>query len=225
VATIVAVRVLVIEDDEAIRSVLDRGLRAEGLDVDTCADGPTGLWKAIEGSYAAIVLDLLLPGKSGYWVCDQIRAEGITTPILVLTAKSGELDQIDLLDAGADDFLTKPASIAVIAARLRVLMRRGASIAQNEMTRGGLHYDLGTRRCLIDEQAVVLTSREDQMLRRLLLANGQCLSRQELLDEVWGATAGVDPSIVDIYLRRLRSKLHPVEIENVRGLGYRITSR
>ena len=98
-------RVLVIEDDEAIRSVLDRGLRAEGFDVDLCSDGPSGLWKALEGGHAAIVLDLLLPGLSGYLVCEKLRAEGVTTPILVLSAKSGDYDQIDLLDSGADDFL------------------------------------------------------------------------------------------------------------------------
>ena len=96
-------RVLVIEDDEAIRSVLERGLRAEGFDVDLCNDGPSGLWKALEGGHAAIVLDLLLPGLSGYLVCEKLRAEGVTTPILVLSAKSGDYDQIDLLDSGADE--------------------------------------------------------------------------------------------------------------------------
>jgi DNA-binding response OmpR family regulator len=96
------VRVLVIEDDEAIRDVVERGLRAEGFDVDGCADGSSGLWKALDGGYAAIVLDLLLPGLNGYAVCEQLRSEGDTTPILVLTAKSGEFDQIELLDSGAD---------------------------------------------------------------------------------------------------------------------------
>src|SRR4029078_8411412 len=94
-----------------------------------CADGPSGLWKGLEGGYAAIVLDLLLGGLSGYKVCEQLRAEGVTTPILVLTAKSGEYDQIDLLDAGADDFLTKPASIALVSARLRALIRRRATLS------------------------------------------------------------------------------------------------
>jgi DNA-binding response OmpR family regulator len=110
------VRLLVIEDDDAIRDVLERGLRADGFTVDSYADGASGLWRGIDGGYAAIILDLLLPGMSGYRVCEQLRAEGIATPILVLTAKSGELDQIDLLDMGADDFLTKPVSIAVLGA-------------------------------------------------------------------------------------------------------------
>jgi len=223
--TVCDVRILVIEDDDAIRSVLERGLRAEGFDVDTCADGSSGLWKALEGGYQAIVLDLLLPGLNGYSVCAKLREEGDTTPILVLTAKSGEYDQIDLLDSGADDFLTKPASIAVIAARLRVLMRRSSAMASNVVLRGDLRYDLGTRECAVAEAAVTLTSREDQLLRRLLIANGGCVTRQELLDDVWGPEAGVDASNLDIYLRRLREKLAPVHVENVRGLGYRIGAR
>jgi len=219
------VRVLVIEDDDAIRSVVERGLRAEGFEVDTCGDGAAGLWKALEGGYAAIVLDLLLPGMNGYTVCERLRSEGDTTPILVLTAKSGEFDQIDLLDSGADDFLTKPASIAVIAARLRVLVRRNSALASNLILRGELHYDLGLRECTVGERAVALTSREDQLLRRLLLANGACVTRQELLGDVWGPESGIDGSNLDIYLRRLREKLAPVPVENVRGLGYRIGAR
>ena len=217
-------RILVIEDDEAIRSVLERGLRAEGFDVDACGDGPSGLWKGIEGGHAAIVLDLLLGGMSGYRVCEQLRAEGVTTPILVLTAKSGEYDQIDLLDAGADDFLTKPASIALITARLRAHPADGDAVDQRGRA-GGLRYDMATRSCTVGEVGVVLTNREDQLLRHLLLANGGCVSRQELLDDVWGTESGTDGSIVDIYLRKLRAKLSPVEVENVRGLGYRISAR
>jgi two-component system, OmpR family, response regulator len=218
-------RVLVIEDDEAIRSVLDRGLRAEGFDVDPCSDGAEGLWKALSGGYAAIVLDLLLPGMNGYTVCERLRSEGDTTPILVLTAKSGEYDQIDLLDAGADDFITKPASLALIAARLRVLVRRGGAVATSAISRGELRYDLTLRECRVADANVTLTNREDQLLRRLLLANGGCVSRQELLDDVWGPDSGADATNVDIYVRRLREKLAPVPIENVRGLGYRITGR
>lgn len=218
-------RVLLVEDDDAIRSVLERGLRAEGFEVDSCADGKTGLWQAIGGGYQAIVLDLLLPGVNGYTVCARLREEGDTTPILVLTAKSGEYDQIDLLDSGADDFLTKPASIGVIAARLRVLMRRTSDLATNIVQRGQLRYDLGRRECTVAGDPVVLTAREDQLLRHLLLANGICVSRQELLDGVWGTDAGIDGSNLDIYLRRLREKIAPVIIENVRGLGYRIGDR
>ncbi len=139
-------RVLVVEDDDAIRAVLERGLTAEGFTVEAVADGTAGLWRALDGGFAAIVLDLLLPGRSGYRVCQELRDEGVTTPILVLSAKSGEYDQIDLLDAGADDYLTKPAGLALIAARLRVLIRRSAALATNEIERGPLRYDLTARR-------------------------------------------------------------------------------
>jgi two-component system OmpR family response regulator len=178
--------VLVIEDDGAIRSVLDRGLRAEGFDVEVCADGPSGLRKELEGGHAAIVLDLLLPGMSGYKVCEMVRAEGVTTPILVLTAKSGKYDQIDLLDAGADDFLIKSASIALISARLRALIRRAETMSSNVVGRGSLQYDLATRARTVDSAEVTLTNREDQLRRHLLLANGGGVTRQELLDDVWG---------------------------------------
>lgn len=218
-------RVLVIEDDGAIRSVLERGLQAEGFEVDVCPDGPSGLWRALDGDHAAIVLDLLLPGMNGYEVCRTLRAEGLMTPILVLTAKSGEYDQIDLLELGADDFLTKPASVALIAARLRSLIRRGAGLSSNLMLRGELRYDFSSRVCQVAGADVTLTRREDQLLRCLLMANGGCVARQELLDGVWGVEAEVDMSNLDIYLRRLRDKLQPVEIENVRGLGYRIPLR
>jgi DNA-binding response OmpR family regulator len=216
------VRLLVIEDDDAIRSVLARGLVAEGFEVDTCADGTSGLDRALDGGYAALILDLLLPGLNGYAVCERLRAEGCTTPILVLTAKSGELDEIDLLDAGADDFVTKPVSIAVLAARLRVLLRRRAQHAANRIERGELRYDLTTRSCEISGRTVALTAREDQLLRCLLLAGGGCVTRHELLDEVWGPNAGIDGTNLDIHLRRLRAKLAPVVIDNVRGRGYRI---
>ena len=136
----------------------------------------------------------------------------MTTPILVLTAKSGEYDQIDLLDSGADDFLTKPASIAVIAARLRVLIRRSADAAHRTVidARRAALRPRHRATCRVDGAPVALTSREDQLLRRLLLANGACVTRQELLDEVWGPDSGVDASNLDIYLRRLREKLAPV---------------
>lgn len=218
-------RLLVIEDDDAIRSLLERGLAAEGFDVVTCADGSSGLSAALDGGFAAIVLDLLLPELSGYAVCEQLRAEGIDTPVLVLTAKSGEYDQIDLLDAGADDFVTKPVSIEVLAARLRVLLRRQAAASTNIMVRGLLRYDLAARTCTVDDRAIALTGREDQLLRRLLMASGACVARHELLEDVWGPDSGVDATNVDIQLRRLREKLAPSAIENVRGLGYRIPVR
>lgn len=217
-------RILVIEDDDAVRDVLDRGLRAEGFDVDLAPDGEQGLWQAIEGEHAAIVLDLLLPGINGYEVCAKLRAEAINTPILVLSAKSGEYDQVDLLDLGADDYLTKPASIAVLAARLRAIIRRRAMVPTDRIERGALRYDFSSRTCQVCGVPVTLTSREGQLLEQLLLAGEGFVTRHELLDRVWGAAVSRDPSNVDIYLRRLRAKVAPVVVENVRGVGFRIAS-
>lgn len=216
---------LVIEDDDAIRSVLERGLRAEGFEVDACADGTTGLWHGLDRAHAAIVLDLLLPGTNGYTLCSTLRQEGVTTPILVLSAKSGDFDQIDLLDMGADDYLTKPASIELVAARLRALIRRTGALASNVVERGALRYDLSTRQAVVHDSPIALTNREDQLLRRLLVANGACVSRHDLLDGIWGTEADTDPTIVDVYIRRLRSKIAPVAVENVRGIGYRVADR
>jgi DNA-binding response OmpR family regulator len=217
------VRILVIEDDDDIRKALVAGLSLEGFEVSQAGDGATGLDLALVGGWAAVVIDLLMPGVNGYEVCAAIRAAGSDVPIMVVTAKSGELDQIDLLDLGADDFLTKPASAAVVAARLRALARRRAATATNRIERGSLSYDLATRQCLVDGRHVALTHREGQLLRTLLLANGSCVGRQELFEHVWGYRSGVDSTNLDIYVRRLRDKLAPVTVDNVRGLGYRVT--
>lgn len=155
-------------------------------------------------------------------VWDAIRSEGVTTPILVLTAKSGDLDQTDLLDAGADDFLVKPVSLELIAARLRAIIRRKSELSNNVFTRNELTYDLASRRCTVTDKGIHLTKREDQVLRRLLIANSGYVTREELLADVWGSDNVTDDSIVDIYLRRLRDKLAPVPIQNLRGLGYRV---
>ena len=218
-------RVLVIEDDDAIRSVVERGLRAEGFEVDTCADGAEGLWKALDGGYAAIVLDLLLPGMNGYSVCARLREEGNDH------AHPGAHRQVRRVRPDRPARLRRrrlphqAGQHRVIAARLRVLIRRNSALASNIVLRGDLRYDLGSRECTVGDGEVALTGREDQLLRCLLLANGACVTRQELLDDVWGPDAGVDASNLDIYLRRLREKLAPVPIENVRGLGYRIGVR
>ena len=124
--TIAGVRVLVVEDEELLAAAVADGLIAEGFDVDVAHDGPDGLWRAREGSYDAIVLDVLLPGMNGYKVCRTLRDEGVWTPILILTAKDGEYDEAEALDTGADDFLSKPFSFVVLLARLRALIRRGA---------------------------------------------------------------------------------------------------
>ena len=144
----------------------------------------------------------------------------------MLTTRDQLDDKLEGFQAGADDYLVKPFSVKELEVRLEALIKRGGLQKTQNLVVGDLHYDLGTRTCTVTDRPVALTSREDQLLRRLLLANGACVTRQELLDDVWGAstTSGIDGSNVDIYLRRLREKLAPVTIDNVRGLGYRITA-
>lgn len=215
-------RVLLIEDDVDIRSVLERGLRSEGFDVESCGEGPEGLWRALEGDFDAIILDIMLPKQSGYWVCERLREEGNATPILVLSAKSGEWDQIDMLDLGADDYLVKPAALELVVARLRALVRRVSGAAANVIRRGPVEYDLKNKICLVNGAVVELTAREHQLLQRFVAAGVACINREEILRDVWGVDAEVDPTIVDVYVRKLRDKIAPATIQNVRGVGFRL---
>src|SRR5712692_4095180 len=143
-------RVLVVEDEVHLAAAITEGLEAEGFDVDAVHDGLDGLWRAREGSYDAIVLDILLPGMHGYKVCRTLRDEGVWTPILILTAKDGEYDEAEALDTGADDFLSKPFSFVVLLARIRALIRRGAPPRPNVLTVGTLELDPGARRARRD---------------------------------------------------------------------------
>jgi two-component system, OmpR family, response regulator len=220
------VKILLVEDDDKLAAAVRRGLEAEGYGVDLAVDGDDGTWRATEGSYAAIVLDLMLPGRSGFRVCADLRAAGIWTPILVLTAKAGELDEAEALDTGADDYLTKPFSYTVLVARLRALVRRGAerSVAPTEV--GDLRLDQQRRRTWRGGHEVALTAREFDLLEALVRRAGQVLSKSDLLDAVWQSDFEGDPNIVEVYVRRLRRKVDDPfgrrSIETVRGSGYRV---
>ena len=222
VATLVFVRVLVIEDEPEVQRVLVRGLAGVGCSVECFDNGMDGVWAEAEGTFDVVLLDLLLPGLSGYQVCEAIRARGSNVPILVLTAKSGDYDQIDLLDLGADDFMTKPVSIELLAARLRALVRRIAGSPVNVLACGDLSFDLDSRRCAIGDRDVELTGKEAEVLLALLLECPGVVTRAELLRGVWGLDFDGDPGAVDVYLNRLRKKLGPERIETVRGVGFRV---
>ena len=224
VSTVAHMRVLVIEDEPEVQRVLARGLAGEGCTVECFDNGPDGVWAEAEGNFDVVLLDLLLPGMSGYQVCTAIREGGSTVPILVLTAKSGEYDQIDLLDLGADDFMTKPVSIELLAARLRALVRRIAGSAVNALSCGELSYDLDTRRCTIGDTSVDLTGKESDVLLALLRDSPAVVSRGELLRGVWGFEFDGDPGAVDVYLNRLRKKIGSERIETVRGVGFRLVA-
>lgn len=219
-------RVLVVEDEVALAEAVRDGLVAEGYDVDVVHDGTDGLWRAREGSYDAIVLDILLPGLNGYKVCETLRAEGVWTPILMLTAKDGEWDEAEALDTGADDFLSKPFSFVVLLARLRALFRRGAPPRPVVLEVGPLRLDPGTRRLERAGEAIRLTAREFALLEYLLRRDGQVASKAEILDHVWGIDFAGDPNVVEVYVGYLRKKVDvPFDshlIRTVRGAGYRI---
>ena len=221
-------RVLVVEDEVALADTIGRGLSAEGFTVEVTHDGADGLWRAREHPYSAIVLDLLLPGMNGFQVCRTLRAEGVWTPILVLTAKSGEWDEAEALDTGADDFLSKPFSFVVLVARLRALVRRGSTPRAAVLSAGTLVLDPFTHSCHRRGVEVHLTPREFGVLAALLRRDGGVASKQEILDEVWGHEFGGDANIVEVYVRYLRKKIDMPfgldTIETVRHVGYRMVN-
>jgi two-component system OmpR family response regulator len=221
-------RVLVIEDEARLAAGLRRGLAAEGFAVDVALNGVDGLWLARENPYDVIVLDIMLPGVNGYKICQTLRTDGIWTPILMLTAKDGEWDQVEALDTGADDYLVKPFSFAVLVARLRSLLRRGAPERPAVLAAGDLRLDPATKRVLRGADQLELTAREFALLEFLLRRRGEVVSKREILAHVWSDDFEGDPNIVEVYVRHLRNKLdRPYgrsAIETVRGLGYRLAA-
>ncbi len=217
-------RVLVVEDEVHLADAITDGLQAEGFDVDAVHDGIDGLWRAREGSYDAIVLDILLPGMNGYRVCKTLRDEGVWTPVLILTAKDGEYDEAEALDTGADDFLSKPFSFVVLLARLRALFRRGAPPRPAVLEFGPLRLDPATRKVANGETEVTLTAREFALLEYLMRRDGSVASKSEILDHVWGMDFAGDPNVVEVYIGYLRRKLDQPDseqlIKTVRGAGY-----
>jgi DNA-binding response OmpR family regulator len=222
----VGMRVLVVEDEKRLAWSLRVGLEAEGFAVDVASDGVDGLWLARENDYDVIVLDLMLPKLNGYQVCATLRAEEIWTPIVMLTAKDGEWDQVEGLDTGADDYLTKPFSYPVLVARLRAVARRGARERPVQLTAGDLRIDPAARRVWRGESEIELTAREFALLAFLARNTGDVVSKQRILDAVWDADFDGDPNIVEVYVRHLRNKIdRPFgreAIQTVRGAGYRL---
>jgi two-component system OmpR family response regulator len=221
-------RVLVVEDEARLATGLKRGLEAEGFAVDLAGTGPDGLWLARENEYAVILLDIMLPGLSGYRICETLRAEHNWTPILMLTAKDGEWDQIEALDTGADDYLTKPFSSAVLLARMRALIRRGTSARPPVLRAGDLHLDPATHTVTRGEASVDVTAREFAVLEYLMRNRGTVVSKRDVLDNVWDFDFEGDPNIVEVYVRHLRNKVDRpfarAAIETLRGAGYRLAA-
>lgn len=219
-------RILIVEDEKRLAAGLRTGLEAEGFAVDVASTGTDGLWLAREHPYDAIVLDILLPGLNGYAICQTLRTESVWTPILMLTAKDGEWDQVEALDTGADDYMTKPFSYPILVARLRALIRRGARDRPAVPDAGDLRLDPATRRAARGEVQVDLTARETSLLEFLLRRRGEVVSKRDILDHVWDDDFEGDPNIVEVYVGHLRAKLdRPFgrhAIETIRGAGYRL---
>ncbi|TNC26886.1 response regulator transcription factor [Amycolatopsis alkalitolerans] len=217
-------RILVIEDEQAFAETLRKGLTAEGFTVEVAHTGPDGLWLAGEHTYDVIVLDIMLPGLSGYAVLKSLRQRENWTPVLMLTAKDGEYDEADAFDLGADDYLTKPFSYVVLVARLRALLRRGAPERPAVLTLGELSLDPAARTVHRGQEEIELTAREFGLLEFLLRRRGEALSKHEILTHVWDAHYDGDENIVEVYVGYLRRKIGPGFIQTLRGVGYRLST-
>ncbi len=221
-------RVLVVEDEARLAETLQWGLEADGYAVDLARDGEEGLELAQQYPYQVIVLDIMLPKLNGYRVCAALRDRGVSTPILMLTAKNGEYDEAEALDTGADDFLSKPFSYVVLTARLRALTRRGRAGAPAALAFGDLVLDPAKRTCRRAGQPVPLTTKEFAVLECLLRHDGQVVAKHEILEQVWDLAYRGDPNIVEVYVSALRRKLDAPfgrrTITTVRGIGYRLVA-
>lgn len=219
-------RVLVVDDEVRLADGLRRGLEAEGFSVDVAHNGVDGLWLARENEYAVILLDVMLPGMSGYSMCRALRDEENWTPVIMLTAKDGVWDQVEGLDTGADDYLTKPFSFAVLLARLRALTRRGSTPRPVVLTVGDLVLDPVSRDVSRDGTRVELTSREFAVLSFLMRRAGEVVSKAQIIEAVWDFSFDGDPNIVEVYIGHLRAKVDRpfgrTSIRTVRGAGYKI---
>lgn len=210
-----------VDDERGLTRALQRGLAAEGFAVDTAHDGETGLSLATHGDYDAVVLDVMLPLRSGYDVVAALRERGVWTPVLMLSAKDGEYDVADALDLGADDYLTKPFSFVVLVARLRALVRRPAEARPAVLTVGSLALDPATRTVTQRGEQVELTARELSLLEYLMRHADRVIGKVELRDHVWDGT-GEDLNVVEVYVGYLRRKLGRDAVVTVRGAGYRV---
>ncbi|MDH4146390.1 MAG: response regulator transcription factor [Acidimicrobiia bacterium] len=222
-------RLLVVEDEPNVASALKAGLEADGFVVDLALDGSDGLAMAQTSAYAAIVLDIMLPGLNGYRFCRQLRAEDNWTPIMILSAKVGHFDQIEALEIGADDYLTKPFAYDMLLARLRALIRRAEREGPSGTVEvGDLRLDQMTRRCWRGAEEIALSPRALAVLEFLMRNAGNVVSKSEILSGVWDANFDGDPNIVEVYVSRLRQavdvRFGRSSLQTVRGAGYRLVA-
>lgn len=220
-------RVLLAEDDASISEPLARALRREGYEVEVRQDGPTALDAGLQGGVDLLVLDLGLPGMDGLEVCRRLRNEGHGFPVLVLTARADEVDTVVGLDAGADDYVTKPFRLAELLARVRALLRRGSAEAQQpQPATHGVRIDVESHRAWMGDEELQLTAKEFDLLRVLVRDAGRVVTRDQLMREVWDTTWWSSTKTLDMHISWLRKKLgddaaNPRYIATVRGVGFR----
>ena len=221
-------RVLVVDDEVRLADGIRLGLEAEGCAVDVAHDGVDGLWLATENDYDVIVLDWMMPRMNGWKVLASLREAGNWTPVLMLTARDADHDEIEALTTGADDYVTKPFSFAVLMARLRVLARRGAVERPAVLEAGSLRLDPGARTVARGDVDIDVTSREFAVLAYLMRHRDLVVSKRDILGGVWDGDFDGDPNIVEVYIGHLRQKIDRpfgrASIQTVRGAGYRLVS-
>ncbi len=217
-------RVLVIEDDHDLARAVADLLEDDGFLVEKRFDGEAGFAEALHGGYQFIVLDVMLPKRNGFSVCQDLRAAGVETPLLMLTAKDGELDEVEGLEVGADDFLRKPFENSILVARIHALLRRHERGRPQRLVVGPVSLDPLRRGIVSHGRDVTLTPREFALLEYLMSHAGQSLAKAEILHAVWGTDFDGDPNIVEVYIGYLRRKIDlapfPSVIRTVRGVGY-----
>ncbi len=205
-------------------ALVEQGLRDEGYTVDVVTTGTDALMSATSVEYGAAAIDVMLPGMSGFEVCRHLRAQGSTLPVLLLTARDAVEDRVFGLDAGADDYLTKPFAFAELSARIRALVRRESAAPRPVVRVGRVSLDTATVRATIGSAPLTMSTKEFSLLRFLAVNAGAAVSRSQILQEVWGTTKHIDPTVVDQYVSYLRKKLEPVSpgftIATARGVGY-----
>jgi two-component system, OmpR family, response regulator len=222
------VRVLVVEDELRLAKLIREGLRGDGVLADVALTGEDALWMAAATPYDAVCLDVNLPGIDGFETCRRLRAGGVATPILMLTARDAVEDRISGLDTGADDYLVKPFDLGELHARLRALARRGASAGRPLLQVGDLTLDPATRRVRRGDDDIALSTKEFQLLEVFMRHPGEVLTRLDLLERAWDAAYENRSNVIDVYVRYLREKIdRPFgrrSLETVRGAGYRLNA-
>ena len=221
-------RILIVEDEQRIASFIAKGLTADGHSTTTVADGRVGLDHALSGEFDLMVLDIGLPGLDGFDVLDQLRSQGSKIPVIVLTARDSVTDTVTALEGGADDYMPKPFRFAELLARIRLRLRTASETGgvgrDDVLEAGGVRLDVRTRRATVGERELELSAREFALAETLMLNAGLVLSREQLLDKVWGFDFDPGSNVVDVYVGYLRKKFGAASITTVRGMGYRFNS-